>query len=84
MTEPSVRAARQRLARTIAAELAAAGTTSDHDIDERTYRLTDTELDLIGYGSDRDLLPLQNAIRAQLAASGPQTCLTPGPFTPAK
>lgn len=84
MTTASVRAARQRLARDIAAELAAAGTTSDTEIDQRTYQLTDAELDVIGYSSDRDLLPLQNAIRALLTASGPQTCLTPEPFAPAQ
>lgn len=82
MTTPADRRARQALAHSIAAELTAAGTTGDRAIDERTYRLTDEELDVIGYSADRDLLPLQDAIRAAIDTAGPQACLTPDPFTP--
>lgn len=82
MTIRNARAARQALARTLAAELAAAGTTSDRDIDARTYRLTNTELVEIGYESDRDLLALQHAVRALLTPAGPQACLDDEPRTP--
>jgi hypothetical protein len=82
MSTPADRRARQALARKIAAELATAGTTDIRAIDERAYRLTDDELDVINYSADRDLLPLQDAIRAAINTAGPQQCLSADPFAP--